>query len=118
MSCPGFYRQISRNNIDISEFLSIFNEKLKTEKKLLFRHAALQIQIEPTKFTIEIYPDIFFYRYKRGLATCPQANLNQSGRDSRVFSFFFPTRPSDEYDSASSRKYSRPLCRKIACIGQ
>ena len=60
MSCPGFYRQISRNNIDISEFLSIFNEKLKTEKKLFFRHAALQIQIEPTKFTIEIYPDIFF----------------------------------------------------------
>ena len=60
MSCPGFYRQISRNNIDISEFSPIYNEKLKTEKKLIFRHAALQTQIEPTKFTIEIYPDIFF----------------------------------------------------------
>ena len=30
---------------------------------------------------------------------------------------FFPTRPSDEYDSAPSRKYSRPLLDVFAFIG-
>ena len=30
---------------------------------------------------------------------------------------FFQTRPSDEYDSAPSRKYSRPLLDFFACIG-
>ena len=34
-----------------------------------------------------------------------------------LFSSFFPTRPSDEYDSAPSRKYSRPLLDVFACIG-
>ena len=37
----------------------------------------------------------------------------------RLFSTpFFPTRPSDEYDSAPSRKYTRPLLDVFACIGQ
>ena len=36
--------------------------------------------------------------------------------DASIF-FFFPTRPSDEYDSASSQKYSRPLLDVFACIG-
>ena len=30
---------------------------------------------------------------------------------------FFATRPSDKYDSAPSRKYSRPLLNVFACIG-
>ena len=34
-----------------------------------------------------------------------------------LFSSFFPTRPSDEYDTAPSRKYSRPLLDDFACIG-
>ena len=55
-----------------------------------------------------------FNRYRRGLETCPQANLAKSGR--KYFLLFFPTRPSDEYDSASSRKYSRPLWDLFAYI--
>ena len=43
-------------------------------------------------------------RYKRGLETCPQANLVQSVQ--AIFFFFFPPRPSDEYDSAPSRNYT------------
>ena len=35
----------------------------------------------------------------------------------RYFLLFFPTRPSDEYDSAPSRKYSRPLLDFFVCIG-
>ena len=35
----------------------------------------------------------------------------------RYFLLFFPTRPSDEYDSARGRKYSRPLLDVFACIG-
>ena len=35
----------------------------------------------------------------------------------RFFLHFFPTRPSDEYDSAPSQKYSRPLLDAFACIG-
>ena len=53
--------------------------------------------------------------YKRGLETCPQANLHQSGREYCLN--FSPTRPSDEYDSAPSRKYSRPLLDVFTCIG-
>ena len=54
-------------------------------------------------------------RYRRGLETCPQANLAKSGR--KYFLLFFPTRPSDDYDSAPSRKYSCPLLDVFACIG-
>ena len=54
-------------------------------------------------------------RYSRGLETCPQANLAKSGR--KYFLLFFPTRPSDEYDSAPSRKNSRPLLDVFAYIG-
>ena len=54
-------------------------------------------------------------RYRRGLETCSQAKTSKSGH---VFFFsFFPMRPSDEYDSAPSRKYSRPLLDVFACIG-
>ena len=58
-------------------------------------------------------------RYKRGLETCPQANLHKSGREYFLPFFlpFFPTRMSDDYDSAPSRKYSRSLWCKFACIG-
>ena len=56
-----------------------------------------------------------FNRYKRGLETCPKAKTSKSGH--AIFFSFFPTRPSDEYDSAPSRKYSRPLWCKFACIG-
>ena len=34
-----------------------------------------------------------------------------------LLSTLFPTRPSDEYDSAPSPKYSRPLLDVFACIG-
>ena len=50
-----------------------------------------------------------------GLETCPEANLAKSGRE--YFPLFFSTRPSDEYDSAPSRKYSRPLLDVFACNG-
>ena len=53
-------------------------------------------------------------RYRRGLETCPQAKTSKSGN--ALFFFFFPTRPSDEYDSAPSQKYSRPLLDVFACI--
>ena len=36
--------------------------------------------------------------------------------DANIF-IFFPARPSDEYDSAPSRKYSRPLLDVFAFIG-
>ena len=36
----------------------------------------------------------------------------------RYFLLFFPTLLSDEYDSAPSRKYSRPFLEVFACIGQ
>ena len=57
------------------------------------------------------------------------ANLTDTGEDSKLLhrrtrpkvdtlcSSFFPTRPSDDYDSAPSRKYSRPLLDVFACIG-
>ena len=35
-----------------------------------------------------------------------------------IFFSFFPTRPSDEYDPAPSRKNSRPLLDLFACIGR
>ena len=35
----------------------------------------------------------------------------------RYFLLLFPTRSSDEYDSAPSRKYSRSLLNVFACIG-
>ena len=54
-------------------------------------------------------------RYRRGLETCPQAKTSKSGIE--YFSSFFPTHPSDEVDSAPSRKYSRPLLDVFACIG-
>ena len=47
-----------------------------------------------------------FNRYRRELETCPREKTSKSGY--AIF-FFFSTRPSDEYDSAPSRKYSRPL---------
>ena len=37
-----------------------------------------------------------FNRYRRGLETCPQGTTSKSGH--AFFFFFFPTRPSDEYD--------------------
>ena len=55
--------------------------------------------------------------------------LTDTGEDSKLvhrrkrpkvdtlFSSFFPTRLSDEYNSAPSRKYSRPLFGVFACIG-
>ena len=57
----------------------------------------------------------FLNRYRRELETCPQAKTSKSGH--AIFFSFFPTRPSDEYDSAPSRKYSRPLLDVFACIG-
>ena len=53
--------------------------------------------------------------YRRGLETCPQAKTSKSGH--AIFFSFFPPRPSDEYDSAPSRKYSRPFLDVFACIG-
>ena len=37
--------------------------------------------------------------------------------DTLFSSLVFPTRPSKEYDSAPSRKYSRPLLDVFSCIG-
>ena len=53
-------------------------------------------------------------RYRPGLETCPQAKTSKSGH--AIFLFFL-ARPSDEYDSAPSRKYSRLLLDVFACIG-
>ena len=64
--------------------------------------------------TLGIFLKSCFNRYRRGLETCPQAKTSKSGH--AIF-FFFPTRLSDEYDSAPSRKYSRPLLDVFACIG-
>ena len=59
----------------------------------------------------------------------PALKLTNTGEDSKLvhrriwpkvdalFSSFFATRPSDEYDSAPSREYSRPLLNVFACIG-
>ena len=55
-----------------------------------------------------------FNRYRRGLETCTQAKRSKSGH---AILFSFLTRPSDEYNSAPSRKYSRPLLDVFACIG-
>ena len=54
-------------------------------------------------------------RYRRGLETCPQAKTSKSGH--AIFFSFFRTRPSDECDSAPSRKYSRPLLDVFTWIG-
>ena len=65
--------------------------------------------------------------YKRPLLE--KKNLTDTGRArdlstgekvqkwTHYFLLFFPTRPSDEYDSAPSRKNSRPLLEVFACIG-
>ena len=50
------------------------------------------------------YFKVPFNRYRRGLKTCPQANLVQSVQ--AIFFFFFPPHPSEEYDSAPSRNYT------------
>ena len=52
-------------------------------------------------------------RYKWGLETCQQAKTSKSGHTI----LFFSTRPSDECNSALSRKYSRPLLDVFAFIG-
>ena len=57
----------------------------------------------------------WFNRYRRELETCSQSKTSKSGH--AIFFSFFPTRPSDKYDSAPSRKYSRPLLDVFACIG-
>ena len=58
-----------------------------------------------------------------------KSDLTDTGEDSKLvhrrkrpkvdtlFHLFFSTRPSDEYDSAPSRKFSRPLLDVFACIG-
>ena len=55
-----------------------------------------------------------FNRYRRGKLVhrrkCQKV-------DTLFSSLFFPTRPSDDYDSAPSRKCSRPLLDVFACIG-
>ena len=58
-------------------------------------------------------------RYRRELEICPQVKTLKSERSATTLfsSFFFATRPSDEYDSAPSRKYSRQLLDVFACIG-
>ena len=62
--------------------------------------------------------DIGLNRYGRGLETCPQAKTFKSERSApTLFFLFFPTRPSDEYGSAPSRKYSCSLKNVFACIG-
>ena len=48
--------------------------------------------------------NLFVNRHRRGLETCPQANLAKMSH--AIFFSFFPTGPSDEYDSAPSRKYT------------
>ena len=58
-------------------------------------------------------------RYRRGLETCPQAKTFKSeGSATTLFSsLFFPTCPTQLYDSSPSGKYSRPLLIVFACIG-
>ena len=57
------------------------------------------------------YIKIKINRYKEGLEICLRANWHQNGRE--YFLLFFPTRPSDEYDSTPSRKYSRSFFVQI-----
>ena len=52
----------------------------------------------------EFFRQIVFNRCRRGLETCPQANLAKMSH--AIFFSFFPTGPSDEYDSAPSQKYT------------
>ena len=60
-------------------------------------------------------------RKKYGLLRIFNSKLVQRRKrpkvDTLFSSLFFPTRPSDEYDLAPSRKYSRPLLDVLACIG-
>ena len=84
----------------MNDFLhSIFSSEPKKQPK-----------VEKTRFKC-------INRYRRGLETCPQAKTSKSGH-AVFFFFFFPNRPSDEYDSAPSRKYSRPLLDVFACIAK
>ena len=69
-------------------------------KKLLFFEKSLAIDFFPLTDTGE--DSKLVHRRK-----CPKVTL---------FSTFFRTRPSDEYDSAPSRKYSRPLLDVFTCI--
>ena len=46
-----------------------------------------------------IFFPIIINRYRRWLETCPQVKTSKSGH--AIF-LFFPTRPSDEYDSATT----------------
>ena len=56
-------------------------------------------------------------RYRGVLETCPQAETFINERSATaLFSSFFQTRSSREYDSAPGRKYSRPLLDIFACI--
>ena len=61
---------------------------------------------------LNFWPIMTFNRYRRELETCPQPNWPKV--DASIF-FFFPMRPSDEYDSAPSQKLSRPLLDVFAC---
>ena len=101
------------------------NSQLRQSLFKKLRHEGIEIEdtAGPTSQIIEnnneentgcLRPEINFNRYRRGLETCPQAKTSKSGH--AIF-FFFPTRPSDECDSAPSRKYSRPLLDNFACIG-
>ena len=71
-----------------------------------------------------------FTRYPRKIFYYHEKLLTDTGEDSKlvhrricpevdvsIFFSFFPTRPSDQYDSAPSRKCSRPLLDLFACIG-
>ena len=79
---------------------------------------ALKISSPKEKLLDKIILNILINRYRRGLDTCPQAKTFKSERSATtLYSSFFPTRSSDEYDSASSRKYSHPFLIVFACIG-
>ena len=57
-------------------------------------------------------------RYRRGLQTCLQAKRFKIERSATTcFLLFFTTRSCDKYDSAPTRKKSRPLLNVFACIG-
>ena len=60
---------------------------------------------------------MFINRYRRGLGSSESELVHMRKRPKVHASFFFPTRPSDEYDSAPTRKYSRPFLDVFACIG-
>ena len=107
---------ILHKNIQEFDIKLLYDLKTKVHRVIVIAIGVAEeylANLKVRKFTERRFLKFYTYRYRRGLETCPQSKTSKSGHAI----FFFPTRPSDEYDSAPSRKYSRPLLDVFACIG-